>query len=164
MTYRGWHPAEEGLIPTNTANPVILGAGTGVRGEVVPRAGSHLIERFRAKKVNRVKKLAILQQMAMAVPESRNDVAIQGLGVAWCIGIKSSIAGFGLIFGGGPDGREGAVDNGEALGRGLLGVVSSNTLVAVRDGVIMVPAGRDEQRLLLEAVRNGQDDDNNGEG
>lgn len=144
MTYGGWHPPEEGLIPTNTANPVILGAGTGVRDEVVPRTGSHLIKRFRAKKVNRVKKFAVLQQMAMAVPESRNDVAIQGLGVAWCVGIKSSIAGFGLVFGGGPNGRKGAVDNGEALDCGIIGVVSSNTFVAVSDGVIMVTARRAE--------------------
>lgn len=113
----------------------------------------HLVQRLRPEQIDRVQELAVLQQMAMAVPQPRNDMPFGDghIGVfCGCIATPS------------PDSGKDAVLDREALGRWLVAVVSPDAVVAVhRERITEV--GQEERVLLLVGISynygsDGRDD------
>jgi hypothetical protein len=129
---------------------VILGTGIWVGIEILLDPGANILKRLATKKVDRVEKLAVLKQVAVAVPEPRDHISRAGVDVG------RLELGYLLV---GQDMAERAVSHREAPSVGPVIVEGCDALVAVR-----VPCRRwcrgtgglraDER--LLESISDGE--------
>ncbi|KAK1247794.1 hypothetical protein MKX07_000682 [Trichoderma sp. CBMAI-0711] len=124
---------------------MVFGASTRVRGKVFLDAIPHVIERLRSKEINGVKKLAILQQVSMTVPETGNRIAIRHSNV------DSSYSMQRVSVFPGPDMTKQAIFHREALRRWVFGIMSPHTPIAINGKRAMLGGG-EEERVLLERI------------
>lgn len=139
-TYGGRHASKGSLIPSKTANPFIPRSDAGIRSNVLLQPPADISERLGPKQINRIEKLAVLEQVAVAVPEPRDNEAVSHLGV----GTRPRIVAADL--------SEEAVCDGEAARRRLRFVLGTNPLVAIGLG----RGGAGERLLALQ--REGEGD------
>src|SRR5699024_5695686 len=140
------------------ADPVVLCAGArvggAIRGDAVPR----LVERRGAEEVDRVQELAVLQQVAVAVPQAGDDVPVMdddggavralgrrlGSGPGTVSGPGLGVTHLALI---GKDAGEAAVAHGEAPRGRPVGVLGPYAAVAVRAAPITTARGGRGRRV-----------------
>lgn len=117
VTNSSWHPPIDILIPSHASNPLLSSTGLRMSSDIVSQAAAYIVKGRSTKEVDRMEKLAILEQVAVTVPDTRND--------------EPRTDGQARVVPG-EDAGELSIFYSEALGHRLVDVVGTDALIAVR--------------------------------